>query len=500
MEQTDVLIIGGGLAGVMTALTIADSKKVTIVTKRSQKEGNSWKAQGGIAAALGDDDSPNRHIEDTRKAGCNKNDSEMVHILAHEGKSRLQKWMNEGLQFDVTEQGTLDLGREGAHSCRRIAHVGGDRTGKEMMRYFIDRLKGRVSFHTHWTVVQLIVEGEKCCGALFLNEKGKLTIVKATHTVLATGGIGGLFTHTSNDTHLCGDGLAVAARAGATLTDLEFIQFHPTLIKGDVSFCGLASEAIRGEGGSLVNQLGEPIMSKGHSLSDLAPRDIVARVMHEQISKGNSLFLDISCIHSFHTKFPQVVQLCELANIDWTKGSIPVLPGPHFHMGGVETDENGRTSLAQLYAVGEVACTGVHGANRLASNSLLESLVFGERTGEAILQASSEQPSHYPSSDESVISSFYKAFWEAPAKREIQKRVDQALGIVRNESALRSFIDWVHHVLPNNFSQTSAFMSKEQVEVAHMLLAAKLVAEAALRNDVSCGAHFREDIEGVIGS
>ncbi|MCR6110200.1 L-aspartate oxidase [Bacillus sp. A301a_S52] len=500
MEQTDVLIIGGGLAGVMTALTLADNKKVTIVTKRSRKEGNSWKAQGGIAAALGDDDSPNRHIEDTRKAGGKKNDLTMLHILAHEGKSRLQKWINDGLHFDITEQGVLDLGREGAHSCRRIAHVGGDRTGKEMMRYFIEKLKGKVMFNTHWTVVQLIIEEGRCYGAFFLNEKGELTVVKANHTVLATGGIGGLFTHTSNDTHLCGDGIAVAARAGAALSDLEFIQFHPTLIYGNGSSCGLASEAIRGEGASLVNQLGEHIMSKVHPLSDLAPRDIVARTVHEQISQGNKLFLDISGIPSFHTKFPQVVQLCELANIDWTKGCIPVFPGPHFHMGGVETDENGRTSLAQLYAVGEVACTGVHGANRLASNSLLESLVFGERTGEAILQESGKEASHFPFSEESIIRLYSKDSWKAPAKKEVQKRVDQALGIVRNESALRSLINWVQHVLPNNFSKTSACMSKEQVEIAHMLLAAKLIAEAALRNDVSCGAHFREDIEGVIGS
>ncbi|UTR14194.1 L-aspartate oxidase [Salipaludibacillus sp. LMS25] len=498
MEQTDVLIIGGGLAGVMTALTLADSKKVTIVTKRSQKEGNSWKAQGGIAAALREDDSPNRHIDDTRKAGCNRNDLAMLHILAHEGKSRLQKWMNEGLHFDVTEQGELDLGREGAHSCHRVAHAGGDRTGKEMMRFFIEKLKGKVSFHTHWTVVQLMIEEGRCYGALFLNEKGELTLVKATHTVLATGGIGGLFTHTSNDSHICGDGLAVAARAGATLTDLEFIQFHPTLIYGEGSSCGLASEALRGEGASLVNQLGEHIMVNAHPLGDLAPRDIVARVMYKQIGVGNRLFLNISGIHSFHTKFPQVVQLCELANIDWTKGNIPVFPGPHFHMGGVETDEYGRTSLAQLYAVGEVACTRVHGANRLASNSLLESLVFGERAGEAILQESREQTSHFPFSDESIVSHFYNDSWEAPAKEEIQKRVDKALGIVRNESTLRSFIDWAHYFFPVHFHKKGSFMSKEQVETAHMLITATLIAKAALRNDVSCGAHFREDSKEVI--
>ncbi|WP_280768679.1 L-aspartate oxidase [Salipaludibacillus daqingensis] len=493
MKKIDVLIVGGGLAAIMCALKLPDHLTVTMVMKGSTKEGNSWKAQGGIAAALGRTDSPLLHQIDTLKAGCEINDRKMVSILVKEGATRLKKWMNEGLCFDKDASGQVIFAQEGAHGQRRIVHAGGDQTGKRTMEFFSKLVKNRAEVIENHAAIDLIVENGTCYGATFIDDNAKLTTIYANETVIATGGIGGLFQETSNDHHITGDGIAIAHRAGAELMNMEYVQFHPTLIFSQGKAVGLASEALRGEGATLINQFGKRVMDKVHPLKELAPRDVVARKLFSHVQQGDQLFLDISSIKEFSKRFPQITQLCETAGVDWKQGKIPIRPGAHFHMGGIKTNEHGQTSISQLFAVGEVACNGVHGANRLASNSLLEAIVFGERTGEWIAK------NHLILSEPKMKDRKRKELYhpKVPSKKEVQKRVSVALGVVRNGLTLQKFILWIEKY------DTHVWMcrprndwSKEELEISNMMITSLLTAKAALANETSCGAHFRQEKKG----
>lgn len=490
MKNTDVLIIGGGLAAIMCALKLVDHMSVTVVMKGSKKDGNSWKAQGGIAAALDKTDSSRLHEIDTLKAGCEINDRMMVDILVKEGAKRLASWIDKGLTFDKDSSGKMIFAQEGAHGQRRILHAGGDQTGKKAMEFFVEKLKNRASIYENLETVDLVMEEGSCRGASFLNDIGEKTTIYANHTVLATGGIGGLFQETSNDPSLTGDGVAIAYRAGASIRDMEYIQFHPTLIFSHGMTVGLASEALRGEGATIIDQFGKRVMKHAHPLMDLAPRDIVARVLYQHIQKGDLLFLDISSIKNFSNRFPQITKLCEKAEIDWKKGLIPVRPGAHFHMGGLETNEHGQTSIKGLFAVGEVAGNGVHGANRLASNSLLEALVFGERTGEWISKNQAIDPLNTLKPKQLTL--YRKP--DLPMKKEIRQRVSESLGVVRKEASLRSFILWIQKYDVDAWMfRPRLHWNKQDIGTANMLITALLIAQAALSNENSCGAHFRED-------
>lgn len=495
MKKTDVLIIGGGLAAIMCALKLVDHMKVTIVMKGSRRDGNSWKAQGGIAAALNITDSWRLHEMDTLTAGCEINDRMMVDILVKEGAIRLENWIDKGLTFDKDSSGKMIFAQEGAHGQRRILHAGGDQTGKKTMRFFVEELKNRAEVYENLETIDLVMEQGTCCGASFLNELGEMATIYADHTVLATGGIGGLFQETSNDPCLTGDGVAMAYRAGAKVRDMEYIQFHPTLIFSRGKTVGLASEALRGEGATIIDQFGLRVMQHIHPLMDLAPRDVVARVLYKHIQQGDELFLDISSIENFSERFPQITKLCDEADIDWKKGVIPVRPGAHFHMGGVKTNEYGQTSVTGLFAVGEVAGNGVHGANRLASNSLLEAIVFGERTGEWISK------NHVNCLKNTLIQKQVVRYRKPilPKQEEIRQRVSDSLGVVRKGTILRKFILWIQEFDVDVWMfQPRLHWNKEEIETGNMLISSLLTAQAALINITSCGAHFREDEKEMI--
>ncbi|WP_157796428.1 L-aspartate oxidase [Bacillus sp. FJAT-45037] len=489
MLKTDILIIGGGLAAIMTALKASERYKVTLAIKGTRKNGNSWRAQGGIAAALSSIDHPELHYEDTMKAGCDQNDPELVKILVHEGPIRLTQWMERGLVFDTKEDGTLALGREGAHSQRRIVHNDGDQTGKVCMEFFWELLEERdVTILENHQAIDLIIVAHECVGATFHGPSGQVVSIRSRATVLATGGIGGLFEATTNDPTLVGDGLAMAKRAGATLRDLEFIQFHPTLIYSQSRVIGLASEALRGEGALLVNESGQLIMESEHPLKDLAPRDVVARVIQRYVHLGEQVFLDISMIHKFETRFPQIAAFCQRGKVDLAQKRIPIRPGAHFHMGGVETDAFGKTSIPHLYAVGEVAGNNVHGANRLASNSLLEAIVFGERLGEYLAPRPTLPTLFSVNNKERAVTP------KLPNVNEVRKRVSHALNITRNEADLKELLHWLNQyrsLSEKKYDRTS--WSKEEITRDNMHIVASLLATAAIDRKVSCGAHERSD-------
>ncbi|WP_416149154.1 L-aspartate oxidase [Salipaludibacillus sp. HK11] len=495
MKNTDVLIIGGGLAAVMCALKLPDHINVTIVMNGTKKDGNSWKAQGGIAAALDKTDSYYLHEADTLKAGCEINNRQMVHILVKEGAKRLESWIKKGLTFDKDDTGKIIFAQEGAHGRRRIVHAGGDQTGKKTMTFFAKQVENHASFYENYEMIDLITDEGTCQGATFLNDEGELQTIYAHHTVLATGGIGGLFQETSNDPNVIGSGIAIANRAGAAICDLEYIQFHPTLIFSEGKTVGLASEALRGEGATLIDQFGNRIMEHVHPLKELAPRDIVARTLYQQSQKGHQLFLEISSIRNFSERFPQITELCESGGVNWKEGKIPVRPGAHFHMGGIKTNENGQTSVQRLYAIGEVAGNGVHGANRLASNSLLEAIVFGERTGEWIANHPLPAPIRYMKDQKQETPSNKP---KLPEKEEIRQRVSDALGVVRKGNTIEKFMVWVQQYNIDVWMYRSRFdWHKEEIQTANMLMTAYLTAQAALANEKSCGAHFRVDEKGM---
>jgi L-aspartate oxidase len=385
MPNIDVLIIGSGIASLTVAAKLCKEKNVVIITKKKIRNSNSMLAQGGVAVAIAEDDHWKSHFDDTMNAGCYANREEMVELLVKEGQRTIQSLIKEGMAFDRDEEGNLLLGKEGAHRARRILHAGGDRTGAFLTEYMIKRVQEHATIIEDETVIDLIVRNKTCVGVITRTEEGNVQKYVAQHIVLATGGIGGIYRYTSNAQVITGDGLAMAYRAGCELEDLEFVQFHPTMLYVNGYACGLVSEAVRGEGAILVTSTGGRVMQGVHEMEDLAPRDIVSREIYQRLLQKERVFLDISMITHFEKRFPAITELCHRHDISVEEGLIPVVPGAHFHMGGIKTNQHGETSISRLYAVGEVACQGVHGANRLASNSLLEGLVYGSRLGELLL-------------------------------------------------------------------------------------------------------------------
>ncbi|MBU9714801.1 L-aspartate oxidase [Evansella tamaricis] len=491
----DVIIVGAGMAALISALTIAKEKNVKLFTKNFRSNGNSWRAQGGIAVAIHESDTPTEHLQDTLSAGCYHNDPRMVSILVSEGISRVRRWMEEGMTFDSGKNGELDFGMEGAHGKRRVLHAGGDQTGFHWMTFLHEQIlaHSNIEIVEDEYVIDLIMNYGKCDGIFTKSKDGSTKEHYSLNTILATGGCGGLFEATSNDPSIIGDGIAMAYRAGARVADLEFLQFHPTLIVYKGRVIGLASEALRGEGAILVSSDGRAIMEGIDSRKELAPRDVVARVIERETNAGNQVFLDISSIQNFETRFPAIYKMCIEGGIPILHGRIPVSIGAHFLMGGVVTDSNGKTSVPGLYAVGEVARTGVHGANRLASNSLLEALVFGERTGEFIRDTFS---------DRKTLNEFTRPFVKVysseepnlPPRDEIQKRVTLALGVEREQKTLERFIDWLNEWDVSVLIQRERYSwSREGIECSNMLITSWLMATAALEREESRGAHYRTD-------
>lgn len=482
MPQADVIIVGSGLAALMTAYHLHEHKNVIIFTKSKKEESNSWLAQGGVAAAIAKEDDWRLHYEDTLIAGAFHNDEQAVELLVREGPVRLLELVKEGLQFDIDETGQFQLGNEGAHRRRRILHAGGDQTGKAIVSFLLENVRGKVTIIEDESVTDLLMQNGRCVGV-----KTRTGTYDANAVVLSTGGCGNVYAFTSNAPTATGDGIALAYRAGAVVSDMEFIQFHPTMLYVDGKAVGLVSEAVRGEGAILVTEDGKRLMEDVHPQRDLAPRDIVARAIHAEMMREGRVYLDISMIPHFRTRFPTIAAMCEAHGMDVNDGKLPVVPGAHFLMGGIQTDLTGKTSLPGLYAVGEAACTGVHGANRLASNSLLEGIVFGARLAETLRN---EQPNRLECSAYEAVP-FTKPL---PSVSDIQAIMMKHVGIVRDEISLTTAKQWfeqfsIHELIASDWS----LFNEEQRTAASLLLTGWLITTSALKRTESRGGHYRSD-------
>ncbi|WP_112181473.1 MULTISPECIES: L-aspartate oxidase [Paraliobacillus] len=488
IEKDRVLIIGSGIAACTAALQLAKEKRVLLLTKGSLTDNNTIRAQGGIAAVVDREDSWQLHVQDTIKAGYSLNNEEAVELLVRKGSSYIQKLADEGFPFDYDANKSLSLGKEGAHSHRRILHAGGDATGKALITFLHQRITTAIEIITNLTVIELIIEGRTCIGVQVIDEEGTVSAIYAEDVVLATGGCGGLFDVTSNHPSMLGEGLGLAYQAGAVLTDLEFVQFHPTLLwKDDQSF-GLISEAVRGEGARLVTANGDFIMEDVHPLLDLAPRDIVARTIQTIRNSGKAVFLDISQIKDFRTRFPSITYLCEKANVDIGRGLLPVAPGMHFSMGGIKTDQQGRTSIDRLYAVGEVACTGVHGANRLASNSLLEGLVYGHQVARHISRLPNRTQHHRKDKKNIDVKQLREII--LPKLADIKQLMTRYAGIHRDYQGLNLAKDWLESFI---IYKSIADVPPHQKALFNQVTASWLLVSSALTRNESRGAHYRMD-------
>ncbi|WP_434753144.1 L-aspartate oxidase [Paenibacillus amylolyticus] len=502
MVETDVLVIGSGIAGLFTAIKASEQHRVLMITKKSLLESNTRYAQGGIAAVIAEDDSPAYHLQDTLVAGAGLCRSEAVEVLVNEGPDGVRELIRLGTLFDL-ENGELALTQEGAHSHRRILHANGDATGYEIVRALA------VEVHEHpgidvWDehfVVDLITDQGECIGALILKEDGSKVFVKAKATVLCSGGAGQLYRYTTNPDVATADGVAMAYRAGAIVRDMEFIQFHPTSLCYPGAPRFLVSEAVRGEGAYLRNVKGERFMEKYHPQLELAPRDIVARAIVSEMELTSSTFVYLDITHEqpemVRHRFPTIYETCMRYGLDMTTDWIPVAPAAHYMMGGVKTDLSGESSIPRLFACGEVSSTGVHGANRLASNSLSEAIVFGRRIVERIhslpsLNGSLGRDVKSLSKDNNINNAKEQQIAKPVSERRLrlQKMMVRQVGLRRNGKNLQQAMDKLQQEL-SFFDQK--LTQREELEYANLLTCAWLVTSGALHREESRGAHYRED-------
>jgi L-aspartate oxidase len=480
----DVIIVGGGLAGLFCALKLSP-RPVTVITAAPIGEGASsaW-AQGGIAAAVGEGDSIDAHVADTVKAGAGLVDQNVARLMAREGVARIADLLCYGVPFDRDLEGHFLLSREAAHSARRVVHVAGDRAGAAIMHALIAAVRNTPSIRVleGLRLSDLLADGRKLTGLRVHHaDRGTPAEIPAHAVVLATGGVGALYSVTTNPREARGEGLAAAARAGAVIADAEFVQFHPTALDIGRDPAPLATEALRGEGATLVNRNGERFMRALHPDAELAPRDIVARGVFAEIAAGRGAFLDVRGVKRFAQRFPTVFTACQSASIDPARAPLPVAPAAHYHMGGVLTDANGRTSIDGLWAAGEVASTGAHGANRLASNSLLEAIVFAARIARDIAALLPQPTSIELPVDEPDL---FADAQESPVEEGRLRALMQAnVGVIRAGSGLA-------HALAElaGFEQAS-----RSPALRNMATAALLVAAAAYARTESRGGHFRSD-------
>ena len=491
--MADFLIVGSGIAALRAAAALEGAGDVLLLTKAGPRAGNTGYAQGGIAAAVGPDDSPARHLADTMAAGDGLCDERAVAVLVEDGPRYVRELMDWGAAFDRGPDGLPELALEAAHGTRRVLHAR-DATGREIGRALWERVApmANVRVQAHARVVSVLVEDGRCVGVEFLREDGTRAPARARCTLLATGGAGQVFSETTNPPVATGDGVAIGYRAGAAVADLEFVQFHPTALKmpGQPRF--LLSEALRGEGARLINAAGEAFMPRYDPAGDLAPRDRVARsIVREAERSGGEIFLSLDRLDPayVHQRFPLISEACRRAGLDLARDPIPVGPAAHYAMGGVVTDLDGRTTIPGLFAAGEVACTGVHGANRLASNSLLEGLVFGGRAGAAMrapgaaefrLKAETtgmlERAETPVASAETPVASAFRRKTVSP--EEARAVMWEHAGLFRTAEGLRTAIE--------RFGAPTA-------DEDTLITVGRLIARAALRREESRGAHFRLD-------
>jgi len=495
---TDVLIVGGGVAGLRAAIEIDQQLSVLLVTKEDLRESNSNHAQGGIAGVLDPEDRFQDHIDDTLSAGGPLCDARVVEMVVREAPQRIGELIQWGTQFDE-QSGQLVLGREGGHGRRRVVHALGDATGKEIIRGLIDRTQqqSNVQIWQNCYVLDLLVQGGNCRGALIWNRGHGKTLVWAKQTILCTGGVGQIYRESTNPSVATGDGHAAAYRAGVELRDMEFVQFHPTVLYIAGSSRSLITEAMRGEGAHLLDRHGRRFMLDYSEHGELAPRDIVAQAIVTQMEKTQypNVFLDLSHLdaHHIHRRFPGMSAVCAEFGIDIAKDRIPVRPGAHYMIGGVTVDGAGRTTLPGLWAAGEVASTGLHGANRLASNSLLEGLVFGRRAGEEASRAAMEIPDSLCglAIENLPVDGVGERLDLADIRNSLKSLMWRAVGVRRNLESLSEAAEkvdqWCRYVLVRDFTEPVGW------ELQNMLLVARLMIQAALARTESRGVHLRTD-------
>jgi L-aspartate oxidase len=517
-QVTDVLVIGGGVAGLRAAIAAAETgADVLLLAKDTVEQSNTWYAQGGIAAVLQPLDSVAAHIKDTEDVGVGLCDENAVRVTVEEGPKRVVELLSWGANFDKQAGNAYDLafGLEGGHSYARILHAYGDATGKELATTLINKVRSletiRISENTF--AIDLITHENRCVGVLALID-GNVQVIWARQTILASGGAGQLYRESTNPKIATADGHAMAYRAGATLADMEMVQFHPTTLYVAGSSRALITEAVRGEGAHLLDRNGHRFMPDYHRDGELAPRDVVARAIVEQIRKTNftHVFLDVRHLEpeKFKARFPQLAQLCEQFEINSSKDFIPIHPATHYMIGGVDVDIIGRTTLAGLYAIGEASCSGLHGANRLASNSLLEGLVFGARAGEDAARQARLNKVNFPQDLEHKISPSSKTELDvADVKSSLRSVMWRNAGIERTSERLtetREIIAfWSRYVMDKTFNpaETGQEMAGTETgtgavsiagwELQNMLTVCFLITAAAYTRTESRGAHYRLD-------
>ena len=494
--NADVIVIGSGIAGLTSALSArAKGLSVLLLTKDVLSTGSTSWAQGGIAAALGPGDSPDQHFQDTLEAGAGLCDQESVKILVQEGPAAVRRLINLGATFDLDSSGNVALTREGGHRRDRIAHAGGDATGAEISRALVAKVLAdpKVRIFEHALVLDLLKDkNERVCGVtLHVMGKGKIDGVGAAlarAVVLATGGLGAVFQQTTNPLVATGDGVALALRAGATVSDLEFVQFHPTVLYVGPDSKGsqpLISEAVRGEGAILRNVNGEAFMANIHPMKDLAPRDVVAHAVHEEILKSGKpyVYLDGTKLgeNIWLQRFPNIFSSCRKIGIDPLVDLIPVVPAAHYASGGVVSDMTGKTDIPGLFAIGECANTGVHGANRLASNSLLEGLVVAERLASHLTDL--------PDQSEPLMENVPSNLIDGKTTKDITETTTTGAGAVRSASGLNETISKLAQLA----TKTTKSSSTQSWEATNLLTVSSFLTNAALRREESRGSHWRSD-------
>lgn len=492
----DTIIVGSGLAGLTAAYHASKKGSVAIITKSHLDISNSYYAQGGIAVVTDDEDTFESHIQDTLVAGRGLCDRDSVEILVEEGQKCVQEIIRLGMQFDK-ENGSYVLGLEGGHSKRRILHAGGDATGKGLTLFMLNKVKeqSNIEAFEYTTVVKILTENQTCVGVqAFDFENGHNVVFQSKATIIATGGLSRIYDRSTNPHTATGDGIALAYEAGAILSDIEFIQFHPSALylPGEEAF--LISEAVRGEGAWLLNTKGERFMTEIHPLAELAPRDVVAFAIHNQLLKDQSEFLYLSLKHLdpevIKKRFSTIYQTLLSYKIDMTTDLLPISPAAHYMVGGIQTDLHGETNISGLFACGEVASTGVMGANRLASNSLLECLVFGKRAAEKA--AAIESIPEYTGEIKLIELNTENEMLFLDSKNKIAALMSQKSGIVRSSEKLKEAIQELNTIknqIPEIINEYNL------LKIKHITDICSLICKSALIREESRGGHIREDFK-----
>ncbi len=494
-SSVEVAVVGSGVAGLQAALHLANEYAVRVYTKSKARDSNTWLAQGGIAAALGEGDSPEEHLMDTLRAGAGLCERSAVKCLVEEGPEVVEEIISSSNAFN-RENGQLSLGREGGHGRNRVAHARGDATGREIESILLRKARNhaRITLEQDLPLVDILSEDKILKGLVFLRE-GQPEVVRARGVVIATGGLGQIYRETTNHSVVTGDGMAAALRAGLTLRDLEFVQFHPTVLYFAGAPRFLLTEALRGEGAKIRDLNGQQFLGKIHPDAELAPRDVVSRGILKRMIQNDSpyVFLDVTHMSraALQERFPTVTETCGRYGLEISSEYIPIRPCAHYSMGGVRASISGESELTNLFFLGEVASTGVHGANRLASNSLLEGLVAGSRVGRVVCERRLPELQSLRSSVEGRGQQKSEEIDFVDLRKSLQSLLWRNVGIIRTKEKLSYARDEIKRWL--ELAAGTTFRSREAVETVNMLQLGRCLVETALKREESRGAHYRSD-------